>query len=288
MTTSSTSDSAAGDQSHGHASARDRGGHAPGTAALVRLHKVLARAGVASLRHSEQLILEGHVEVNGERVTTLGSCVDPEADVVSVDGRPVRMVGTHAYYLLNKPAGLLSAATDSRRRTVIDLFDEVADGRRLFPVGRLDLETEGLLLVTDDGTFAHLLMHPRYHVPKTYRARVRGVPSEATLQRLRDGVLLDDGPTAPAVARLVSSSNDGREAFVELTIREGRKRQVRRMFSYVKHSVIHLERIVYGPLALDDLPRGAFRELTDVEVMALRDAVGDVSGSGEPNEGGAR
>lgn len=275
MTTSPTSDSDHDSTSSAPEAPRDRSGHAPGTAELVRLHKVLARAGVASLRRSERLITEGRVTVNGEAVAVLGTSVDPETDVVTVDGQPVALIEHHAYYLLNKPAGVLSAATDERRRTVIDLFAGVAVGRRLFPVGRLDLDTEGLLLVTDDGTFAHLLMHPRYHVPKTYRAQVRGVPTEATLQLLRDGVTLDDGPTAPAEARLVEAASDGASALVQITIREGRKRQVRRMFGHVRHAVLHLERVAYGPLVLGAVPRGTFRELTDDEVQALREAVGD-------------
>jgi 23S rRNA pseudouridine2605 synthase len=233
----------------------------------VRLNKALADAGVAARRKAEDLIRARRVSVNGEVETDLSRRVFPDVDELAVDGvvvtRPERLV----YLMLNKPVGYLTAVTDTRERTVMELLP---DGfGRLFPVGRLDRETEGLLLVSNDGDLGHRLMHPRYHVRKTYRAVVDGTITEARVDRLRDGIVLDDGPTQPAEATI---TRIGPTSEVEITIGEGRKRQVRRMFSAIGHPVLELERVSYGPLALRDLRRGKWRELDGVELAALREA----------------
>jgi 23S rRNA pseudouridine2605 synthase len=232
----------------------------------MRLAKHLAHAGVASRRAAEALIAEGRVRVGGEVVT------DPARDVdgsegIAVDGRPVGPAGHHrVVYALNKPAGVVSTARDTHgRRTVVDLVPDA--GTRLYPVGRLDADSTGLLLLTDDGDLAHRLTHPRFEVPKTYRARVGGGPvGERALRALRDGVELDDGRTAPAAVHLVG------EGELELTLHEGRKRQVRRMCAAVGHPVRALRRVAFGPLALGDLPEGAYRRVRPDELERLRAA----------------
>jgi pseudouridine synthase len=242
------------------------------SAGTERLQKFLSRAGVASRRAAEELILAGRVSVNGAVVRTLGEKVDPASDAVSVDGRPVTAAENPIYLLLNKPVGFVTTLEDPQGRPTVASFIP-SDGPRLFPVGRLDLGTSGLLLLTNDGELAHLLMHPRYHVPKTYRAQVDGVPDAGDLTRLREGVQLDDGTTSPAEAQLERVTNDS--AVVVLTLREGRKRQVRRMLSAVGHPVRTLERIGYGPLEIGDLSPGEVRVLSRDEVEALRAAGGD-------------
>jgi len=229
----------------------------------MRLAKHLAHAGVASRRAAEGLIGEGRVTVNGEVVR------DPARDVtgdeaIAVDGEAVRAPGARVVYALNKPAGVVSTARDTHgRRTVVDL---VPSSQRLYPVGRLDADTTGLILLTNDGDLAYALTHPRFEVPRTYRARVEGRPGERALRALRHGVELDDGRTAPARARLVGSHE------LELTIHEGRKRQVRRMCEAVGHRVVALQRIAFGPLRLGDLRPGHHRRLTAAEVERLRRA----------------
>lgn len=234
---------------------------------VERLQKFLARAGVASRRAAETLIMEGRVTVNGAVVRTLGEKVCPASDIVAVDGRPVAPPAECVYLMLNKPTGVLTTLDDPQGRPTVAQYVP-KDGPRLFPVGRLDLDTSGLLLLTNDGELAHRLMHPRFHVPKTYLAVVDGVPDERDLARLREGVRLDDGVTAPAKAEVVEVRGD--RATVMLTLREGRKRQVRRMLSAVGHPVIALERTAYGSLELGGLAPGATRPLTAAEVEELR------------------
>jgi 23S rRNA pseudouridine2605 synthase len=232
----------------------------------VRLVKFLAHAGVASRRRAEDVIAAGRVTVGGEVVRDPARAVEP-GDDVRVDGRPAQVDETPLVYALHKPAGVVSTASDPQgRRTVVDLV-RAPGGARLYPVGRLDVDTTGLLLLTNDGELANHLTHPRYGVTKTYRATVRHPPvaSEA-IERLREGVELDDGPTLPARVRLV------RPGIVELELREGRKRQVRRMLEAVGHPVRALERVRFGPLALGDLPAGGVRRLSDAEVARLRRA----------------
>lgn len=229
----------------------------------MRLAKFLAHAGVASRRAAERLVAEGRVSVGGEVVTDPARDVD-DASGVAVDGEPV---GTEPreVYALNKPSGVVSTAQDTHGRpTVIEL---VPSQRRLYPVGRLDAETTGLLLLTNDGELANLLTHPRYEVDKVYRARLEPPHvSERSLRSLREGVDLEDGRTAPAGVRQV------RPGVIEIRLREGRKRQVRRMVEAVGHSVIELERVAFGPLRLEGLARGKYRRLTPAEVERLRKA----------------
>src|SRR6476661_3747915 len=228
----------------------------------MRLAKFLAHAGVASRRAAEGLIADGRVTVDAETVR------DPARDVdgserIEVDRRAVAIPDERLVYAVNKPAGVVSTAKDTHGRpTVVEL---VPAQRRLYPVGRLDADTTGLILLTDDGELANRLMHPRHEVPKTYRARVLDgpVPSGA-VHRLRTGVELDDGPTLPAQVRQL------RPGVLEITLREGRKRQIRRMCEAVGHPVISLERVAFGPLTLKGLRPGAHRRLSDAEVAQLR------------------
>lgn len=234
-----------------------------------RLQKFLSRAGVASRRAAEEMILAGRVCVNGAAVSTLGEKIVADRDSVAVDGRVVQPPAALWYLMLNKPAGVVTTLDDPQGRPTVARY--IPDGApRMFPIGRLDYPTMGLLLLTNDGEFAHLMMHPRHHVPKVYRAEVDGVPDAADLRHLREGVDLDDGRTAPASARLVERGV-GR-AVVEMTLREGRKRQVRRMFSAVGHPVRTLRRVAFGPVSLGQLAEGAVRALRDDEVRALRAA----------------
>ena len=250
----------------------DDGGGTPGSQAQerivpMRLQKFLARAGVASRRGSEDLMTASRVTVNGEVVTELGAKVDPLVDVVAVDGATVSLASGPVYFALNKPTGVMTTMSDPQGRpTVASLMPPGYPG--LFPVGRLDFDTEGLLLLTTDGELAQRLLHPRHHVPKTYYVEVDGVPTDEDLRRLREGIELDDGVTAPAEARLLKKQ--GRGAAIELTIREGRKRQVKRMCSAVRHPVLFLRRTKFGHVELGDLRAGDVRELTPVEVEGLR------------------
>jgi 23S rRNA pseudouridine2605 synthase len=229
-----------------------------------RLQKVLAQAGLGSRRACEALIEAGRVEVNGE-VAALGRRVDPEHDRVTVDGVTIPVRPGLVYYLLNKPARMVTTAHDPEGRpTVVDL---VPAEPRVFPVGRLDWATEGLLLLTNDGPLAHALTHPSQGVPKTYLAEVAGVPSRGALRQLREGVDLDDGPTAPAKARLAQATPTG--AALEIVIHEGRNRQVRRMCEAVGHPVRRLVRTRFGPLRDHSLAPGQWRALTQAEIRAL-------------------
>jgi 23S rRNA pseudouridine2605 synthase len=238
----------------------------------VRLQKFLARAGVASRRGSEDLMTAGRVTVNGKVVTELGAKVDPLVDTVAVDGEAVKVASGPAYFALNKPAGYVTTMSDPHGRpTVAELMPRGHPG--LFPVGRLDLDSEGLLLLTTDGDLGVKLLHPRHHVPKTYLATVDGVPDADDLTRLATGVKLDDGLTAPAEVRLVRHRASRVE--VEITIREGRKRQVRRMFSAVGHPVKRLVRTRFGPIELGSLGPGKNVRLTPEQVAALREAAGE-------------
>jgi 23S rRNA pseudouridine2605 synthase len=225
-----------------------------------RLQKVLARAGLASRRASEELVAEGRVRVNGE-VAELGRRIDPDADEVTVDGVPVPVAPGLVHYLLNKPPGVVTTASDPQGRPVVVAL--VPAEPRVFPVGRLDADTEGLLVLTNDGGFAHRLTHPSFGVDKEYLAEVEGTPSRAALRTLREGVDLEDGRTAPARVTLVSPG------VLRLVISEGRNRQVRRMCEAVGHPVRRLVRTRIGPVADRRLPPGSWRRLTPGEVRSL-------------------
>jgi len=228
----------------------------------LRLAKFLAHSGVASRRAAEELIRAGRVRVGGEAVTDPARDVD-ERSAVTVDDEPVAPEPVEVH-MLNKPPGVVSTAQDTHGRPAV--VDLVPSTRRLYPVGRLDADTTGLILLTNDGELANRLMHPRYEVPRTYRARVRGRPDDAALRLLREGVELEDGTTAPARVRRVAPD------LLELTLHEGRKRQVRRMLEAVGHPVLALERIAFGPLRLAGLAPGRHRRLTAAELRRLRES----------------
>jgi 23S rRNA pseudouridine2605 synthase len=236
----------------------------------MRLQKFLAAAGVCSRRAAEDMIARGRVSVNGLIVTSAGTTVDPEKDRVEVDNKPVSRLPEKTFLLLYKPVGYLTTLYDPwGRPTAGELVRDA--GIRVFPVGRLDLETSGALLLTNDGELAHRLMHPSFGVPKEYQVRVSGLPVPPVLEQLKKGVLLEDGLTAPAKVRLLKS---GRAAsLLSLTIHEGRNRQVRRMLEAVGHPVLSLKRVRFGPLTLIGLQPGEWRRLRKEEEDALRKAV---------------
>ena len=241
----------------------------------MRLNRFLARAGIASRRKSDDLILNGSVVVNGLVADELGYCVDPEFDIVEYAGHRISLPATCEYFLLNKPEGYVVTRCDTHNRpTVFDLVK----GKRLgtMPVGRLDMATTGLLVWTDDGELAHRLLHPRFLIDKVYEAIVRGVPSEGDLAKLRKGVYLDDGPTAPAEVEILSSQGVGyrQTTCVRLVIHEGRKRQVRRMLRYIGHPVRELRRVAFAGLKIGDLIEGKTRGLNQTEILNLRIQVG--------------
>jgi pseudouridine synthase len=264
---------------------------------LIRLQKILSSAGIASRRAAERLMAEGRVSVNGEVVRELGSKADPGSDAIRVDGRPVRGAARPLYFLLNKPRGYVTTRSDPEGRpTVLDLLPGVRD--YVYPVGRLDYESEGLLILTNDGDLAASLMHPSHEVPREYHVRVRGLPDAHALRRLARGIVLDGRRTAPAQARLVESGlgPDGGQSVVAITLHEGRTRQVRRMCEAVGHPVVRLCRVRIGPIADPDLTAGTVRPLTRQEVAALKRAGPGLtasasrprSGSGQPSRTAGR
>lgn len=230
-----------------------------------RLQKVLAHAGVASRRKAEELIRQGRVAVNGKVVTRLGTKVDPAHDEIRVDGQRIQVAASRTYVMLNKPRGVLSTMEDERgRRALGDLMQSQV---RLYPVGRLDAGSEGLILLTDDGELANLLTHPRYRHEKEYRVLVNGHPSDKTLAAWRQGVVLDGQTTAPARVDLLRREKDS--SLLRVVIREGRKRQIRRVASMLGHPVRELQRVRLGPLHLGQLAVGQWRYLTSQEVRQL-------------------
>src|SRR5687768_7272131 len=234
---------------------------------MERLQKILSQAGIASRRAAEKLIAEGRVSVNGTTVREMGTKADAAADDIRVDGRRIKAAQTLRYILLNKPAGYVTTRSDPQRRpTVIDLLRGVRE--YVYPVGRLDYDTEGLLLLTNDGDLAARLTHPRHGVERTYEARVAGMPDQDAVDRLRKGIPLDGKRTLPADVVLLNKS--GREGLLLITIREGRNRQVRRMCEAVGHPVDKLKRVKIRPLSDKTLRRGEWRELTPAEVKTLK------------------
>ena len=274
----------------------------------MRLQKFLARAGAASRRGSENLMTAGRVTVNGQVVTELGSKVDPLVDQVAVDGVPVRLEGGPVTIMLHKPAGYVTTMSDPQGRPTVAELVPTDRFPGLFPIGRLDFDTTGLLLFSTDGELGNGLLHPRHHVEKRYLALVNGKPTPEQLAQLEQGIQLDDGMTAPAKASLVEGAEAKRalsmlegppavpdhepngsvpspqraailrkrsqqRAVVRVVLREGRKRQVKRMLSAIKHGVLALHRDSFGPIELGDLPRGQWRELTPGEVAALHASI---------------
>ena len=237
---------------------------------MERLQKILANAGVASRRKCEELIAAGKVTVNGEVVKELGAKADPAVDTITVSGKPIKCEDK-IYVMFNKPKGVITSVSDDKGRSVVtDYMKDIKE--RLYPVGRLDYDTEGLLLLTNDGDLAHKLTHPRHHVPKTYHATVERVPHGNALEKLQRGIKLEDGMTAPAEVEYHDIDPDGKFATISITIREGRNRQVRRMFDAIHHPVIRLKRISFGGLFLNNLQRGKHRKLSADELRKLREA----------------
>ena len=243
----------------------------------MRLQKILSQAGIASRRSAEKLIAEGRVTLNGRTVREMGVKANPAVDDIRVDGRRVKAAERLRYILLYKPAGFVTTRSDpQRRRTVIDLLGGVRE--YVYPVGRLDYDTEGLLLLTNDGELAAKLTHPRHEVERTYEARVAGIPDEDALDRLRTGIPLDGRRTLPADVKLLTrgtakaahSGDRGPDAVLLITIREGRNRQVRRMLEAVGHPVQKLKRTKIGPIGDRRLKPGEWRELSAAEVKALQ------------------
>ena len=242
---------------------------------MERLQKLISQAGAASRREAERMILAGRVAVDGVTITELGVQADINKSVITVDGKPIKIEKKRLYFLLNKPKGYICAVKDDRgRKTIIDLFPEVK--KYIYPVGRLDYDTEGLLLVTNDGELMNGLLHPRYEVNKTYIAKVEGVPRPADIQALREGVMLEDGRTAPAKVRLLSKRNNQTDKWsrVELTIHEGRNRQVRRMLAAVGHPVMELKRVAFAGLDLKGVIPGKYRALQKEELAMLQRLAG--------------
>ena len=242
---------------------------------MVRLQKILSSAGVASRRAAERFMTEGRVTVNGQTVRELGAKADPEADDIRVDGRPIRRATRRLYLLVNKPRGYVTTRSDPEGRpTVLDLVPGLHE--YVYPVGRLDYDSEGLLILTNDGDLAAALTHPSHEVEREYHARVRGVPDAHALGRLAHGIVLDGRRTAPAEVRLASTNvgQRGDQSLVSVVLHEGRTRQVRRMFETVGHPIVRLRRVRIGALTDPVLKTGMVRELTAREVAALRKAAG--------------
>jgi len=234
-----------------------------------RIQKILSQAGIASRRASEKLMVEGRVTVNGTTVTELGAKADPSRDDIRVDGRRIKTNERRRYLLLNKPRGYMTTRSDPEKRpTVIDLLGGVRE--YVYPVGRLDFESEGLLILTNDGDLAAMLTHPRHGVPRVYEARVLGVPDAHDLSRLSRGIPIDGRRTSPATVRLLGQSRDGNGPTLELTIREGRNRQVRKMCEAIGHPVDSLRRVAIGPIRDRRLKIGYWRDLTEREIKDLK------------------
>ncbi|WP_457567391.1 pseudouridine synthase [Desulfurobacterium sp.] len=241
----------------------------------MRLNKFLSRAGFGARRKVEEIIKQQRVSVNGEIVDSPAVEVNPDKDVIRVDGERVRLPKKFVYLAFNKPQGVLTTmekVEGDRRATVRDFFRNYPV--RVFPVGRLDYNTEGLLLMTNDGELADRLMHPRYHVPKTYIAKVKGKVSPAEIDRMRKGARLEDGFIKPLSLRFLKMSKTEKNTYLEITIDVGRNRIVRRFFQRFKHPVLKLKRVAIGPLKLGNLPRGYYRELSREEIDRLKEAVG--------------
>ena len=233
-----------------------------------RLQKILSAAGICSRRASEAYLTAGRVTVNGE-AAQLGQRADPETDVICVDGVPVKTTPKPIYVMLNKPRGYVTTVSDEQgRKTVMDLLRGIAG--RIYPVGRLDMDSEGLLLLTNDGDLTYKLTHPKHDVEKTYIAKLYGVPDEGALQKFRRGVVIDGRKTKPAKIQILEREKDGRFCTAEIVIHEGRNRQVRKMCESIKHPVAQLQRVATGELTLGELPKGKYRHLTEKEIRYLK------------------
>ncbi|MDF2572076.1 MAG: rluB [Sporomusa sp.] len=235
---------------------------------MERLQKVIAQAGIASRRDAEELITAGRVTVNGKVVTELGTKIEPRKDRVAVDGKPLK-AEKYVYILLNKPKGVVTTLEDPRgRKTVADIVAKIPE--RIYPVGRLDYNTEGLLIMTNDGDVTHALTHPSHEIAKTYLAKVEGFPPEEKLDKLRVGIKLEDGVTAPAKINIVDIDREKQLTTLEIVIYEGKNRQIRRMCETIGYPVKNLKRIQYAFLTLEGLHRGQYRQLLASEVEELK------------------
>lgn len=228
----------------------------------MRIHKYLAHAGIASRRHAEEMVVAGKVTVNG-KIATVGKVIESETDKITLEGKPVEIDKTLVYYLLNKPRGVVSAVTDpDGRRTVVSL---VPGGHRLYPVGRLDYDSEGLMLLTNDGDLAYRLTHPKFEIDKTYHVLVKGVIPLKSIGYLETGVTIEGKKTAPAKVSIAEAQPNN--TWINITIHEGRNRQIRKMCEAVGYPVMRLIRTHLGPWSLADTPSGKFRTLTSAEIM---------------------
>lgn len=237
-----------------------------------RLHKIIARAGIASLREAERMILEGRVRVDGRKVETLGLKISPTESEIKVDGKVVVYVPDEyqekVYFLLNKPAGVLtSTKSQDDRKTVMDIV-KGAHESRIFPVGRLDYDTSGALLLMNDGDLANKLIHPKYHVPKTYHVKVKGAPTEEQLNKLRRGIYLEDGPTGPSEINVLGKTKAN--TWLEIVLRKGQNRQIKKMFWRIDHPVMKLMRVKFADISIENLSEGHYRLLTKSEIEALK------------------
>lgn len=233
----------------------------------MRLQKFLAKAGIASRRKSEELILKGDIKVNDIVITELGTKVDPDCDTVMYKDKIVSQEEDKVYYMLNKPVGYVTTVKDEMgRKTVLDLLGPIPE--RVYPVGRLDCDTSGLLLLTNDGDLTYLITHPKHEIEKTYIATVRGIPSEVQLERFRQGLIIDNWKTAKAKISIINKTSN--KATLSITIREGRNRQVRKMCAAIGTPVINLTRILVGPIDLGNLGEGQYRKLTEKELAYLK------------------
>ena len=252
---------------------------------MERLQKILARAGLASRREAERWIAEGRVSVNGTVVRKLGTRADPGKDSIKVDGKRIKASAAPLYYAFHKPPGVITTLNDPEDRPDLTPYlERLGERRRLFPVGRLDYNTTGLLLLTNDGDFALRLAHPRFGVKKVYQAKLSTCPTTEDLARLRQGIRLEDGMSAPARARVIEKLK--KNAWVEIEVHEGRKREVRRMFEALGFFVEKLIRVKVGSVSLGTLPIGELRALSQFEVDSLKREVG-LAGSGEPSFSGS-
>lgn len=233
-----------------------------------RLQKILSRAGIASRRNAEKIILEGRISVDDKIITELGAKADINKNKICVDGKQIFFNEEKIYLLLNKPKNIICSVKDEKnRRTVLDLVKEISE--RIYPVGRLDFDSEGLILLTNDGELTNLLLHPKFKIKKTYRAKIFGELTAEKIKKLRAGIELEDGLTAPAEVDLINFDKNKNSATVEITIHEGRNRQIRRMFASIGCEVQKLKRIKFANLTLQGVPTGKFRKLTDAEIKNL-------------------
>lgn len=232
----------------------------------VRLQKYLAEAGVASRRKCEELIAQGKIEVNGQIVTVPGTKING-SEIIKVDGREIRQEQRKVYVLLNKPAGYISTAKDQfSRKTVLDLVSTVKE--RIYPVGRLDYDTSGLIMLTNDGELANQLTHPKHEMQKVYRVMIEGTMSEEEMATIKTGVTIEDYKTAPANVKIIDTSK--KDSIIELSIHEGKNRQIRKMFDALGHTVLRLKRIAIGPLTIEGLEEGKWRYLSKKEIEVMK------------------